>query len=400
MDTHPAGLPLLQSTAQPTTQSTAQSIARRCAAWMVVLTIPLFFSGCGTFFKLEKSEEKTAKPSSVSTLFGGKKKGGGYYLDDGPGDNPPADLHLIPDAIPREEPLRASTMRPYSALGKRYKPMTRHEPYKTRGMASWYGRRYHGQKTASGEVYDMYAMTAAHPTLPIPSYARVTSVASGKSVVVRVNDRGPFLSNRLIDLSYTAAYKLDVLGGGSGLVEVESIVPGTGSFTRLAAAAPAQRVSSTSSTSRSPSGSSASPNPNGQAGTIADQSVAVITTTEPDSTEAQPGLFQAAFAPAVADTPTASPTGDGAPLSSPETPAAVPAGIYLQLGAFNAYDNADNFVVRMRNELPSLMTSLDIIAKDGLFKVHAGPYPDRALARKAADKIAEALSIRPVLLTR
>jgi rare lipoprotein A len=362
---------------------------------MAALTIPVFLTGCGTFFKLEKSEEKNATPSSVSTLFGGKKKGGGYYLDDGPGDNPPADLHLIPDAVPREEPLRAPTMRPYSALGKRYKPMTRHERYKTRGMASWYGRRYHGQKTASGEVYDMYAMTAAHPTLPIPSYARVTSVASGKSVVVRVNDRGPFLSNRLIDLSYTAAYKLDVLGGGSGLVEVESIVPGTGSFTRLAAAAPPQRPGSISRTSRSPSGSPASPNE--EAGTVADQSAIA---TGPESTEAQPGLFQAAFAPAVADTPAVSHTGDGAPLSSPETPAAVPAGIYLQLGAFNAYDNADNFVVRMRNELPSLMTSLDIIAKDGLFKVHAGPYPDRALARKAADKIAEALSIRPVLLTR
>lgn len=364
---------------------------------MVALTIPVFLTGCGTFFKLEKSEEKSVKPSSVSTLFGGKKKGGGYYLDDGPGDNPPTDLHLIPDAVPREEPLRASTMRPYSALGKRYKPMTRHERYKTRGMASWYGRRYHGQKTASGEIYDMYAMTAAHPTLPIPSYARVTSVASGKSVVVRVNDRGPFLSNRLIDLSYTAAYKLDVLGGGSGLVEVESIVPATGSFTQLAAAASAQRPGSTSSPSRFLSGSPASPN--GQE-VVADQSVAVTPPTDPDSNEAQPGLFQASFAPAVADTPGPSLTGEGTPVSSPETPAAVPAGIYLQLGAFNAYDNADNFVVRMRNELPSLMTSLDIIAKDGLFKVHAGPYPDRAVARKAADKIAEALSIKPVLLMR
>ncbi|SDZ76666.1 septal ring lytic transglycosylase RlpA family protein [Nitrosospira multiformis] len=394
MDKLPACLSLIPSTAQ----SRGQPVARRCAAWMAALTIPVFLTGCGTFFKLEKSEEKSVKPSPVSTLFGGKKKGGGYYLDDGPGDNPPADLHLIPDAVPREEPLRASTMRPYSALGKRYKPMTRHERYKTRGMASWYGRRYHGQKTASGEVYDMYAMTAAHPTLPIPSYARVTSVTSGKSVVVRVNDRGPFLSNRLIDLSYTAAYKLDVLGGGSGLVEVESIVPGTGSFTQLATAASAERPGSTSSPSRFLPGSPT--NLNGQ-GIIADQSVTVTPPTDPDSNEAQPGLFQASFAPAVADTPPGpSLAGEGAPGSSPETPAAVPAGIYLQLGAFNAYDNADNFVVRMRNELPSLMTSLDIVAKDGLFKVHAGPYPDRALARKAADKIAEALSIKPVLLMR
>jgi rare lipoprotein A len=263
-------------------------------------------------------------------------------------------------------------------------------------MASWYGRRYHGQKTASGEIYDMYAMTAAHPTLPIPSYVRVTSVANGKSVVVRVNDRGPFLSNRLIDLSYTAAYKLNVLGGGSGLVEVESIVPGTDSFSRLAAAAPAQRPGSTSRISRSPSDSPASPNE--ETGTVADHSVVITTGSE--ATEAQPGLFQAAFAPAVADAPAASHTDNGATTPSPETPAAVSGGIYLQLGAFNAYDNADNFIVRMRNELPSLMTGLDIVAKDGLFKVHAGPYPDRVLARKDADRIAEALSIRPVLLRR
>ena len=373
-----------------------QSITSRCAVWVAVLVIPVFLPGCGTFFKLEKSEEKNTKPSSVSTLFEGKKKGG-YYLDDGPGDNPPANLHLVPDAVPQEEPLRASTMRPYSALGKRYKPMTRHEPYKARGVASWYGRRYHGQKTASGEVYDMYAMTAAHPTLPIPSYVRVTNMANGKSVVVRVNDRGPFLSNRLIDLSYTAAYKLDVLGGGSGRVEVESIVPGADNSMRVAAAAPAQRRGSISSTSKAPSSGSAA-SPRGQAGAIADQSVAIA--TEPPPPEAQPGLFQAAFAPVVADAPVANPAGDATPVPSPETPTAIPAGIYLQLGAFNAYDNADNFVARMRSELPSLMTSLGIVAKDGLFKVHAGPYPDRTLARKAADKIAEALSIRPVLLMR
>jgi rare lipoprotein A len=94
-------------------------------------------------------------------------------------------------------------------------------------VGSWYGRRYHGQKTSSGEVYDMYAMTAAHPTLPIPSYARVTNLANGRSVVVRVNDRGPFHSERIVDLSYTAAYKLGFAANGSALVDLESIVPGT-----------------------------------------------------------------------------------------------------------------------------------------------------------------------------
>ncbi|MEO8166364.1 MAG: septal ring lytic transglycosylase RlpA family protein, partial [Betaproteobacteria bacterium] len=99
-------------------------------------------------------------------------------------------------------------------------------PYQARGIASWYGKRYHGQKTSTGEVYDMYAMTAAHTLLPLPSYARVTNVATGTSVVVRVNDRGPFHEDRLIDLSYIAAQRLGLLGRGSGLVEVEAIIPG------------------------------------------------------------------------------------------------------------------------------------------------------------------------------
>jgi len=105
-------------------------------------------------------------------------------------------------------------------------PMTSLQPFKQRGLASWYGKRYHGQKTSSGETYDMYAMTAAHPTLPIPSYARVTNVANGRSVVVRINDRGPFKSERVIDVSYVAAHKLGFIQAGQARVEVEAIVPG------------------------------------------------------------------------------------------------------------------------------------------------------------------------------
>ena len=125
------------------------------------------------------------------------------------------------------EPLLSGPMRPYVVLGKGYVPMTRLEPYKDRGIATWYGRRYHGKPTSSGEAYDMYAMTAAHTVLPIPSYVRVTNLANKKSVVVRVNDRGPFIGNRLIDLSYTAAYKLGLATAGSGMVEVEVIIPGS-----------------------------------------------------------------------------------------------------------------------------------------------------------------------------
>ena len=161
-------------------------------------------------------------PSSHASHY---SKGGGYYLDDGPGDNPPADLDSIPDAVPKPEKLIPACNRPYTTMGKTYYPETTLEPYKATGIASWYGRRYNGQKTSSGEIYDMYAMTAAHPTLPIPSYAKVTNLANGKSVIVRVNDRGPFRSDRLIDLSYTAAYKLGIIRGGSAKVEVDSILP-------------------------------------------------------------------------------------------------------------------------------------------------------------------------------
>ena len=153
-------------------------------------------------------------------------KPGGYYLDDGPGPNPPANLDAVPEPVPKIEPINRFTSRPYAVLGHAYSPYTQLTPYKASGVASWYGKRYHGQKTSSGEVYDMYAMTAAHTILPLPSYARVTNVATGKSVVVRVNDRGPFHEDRLIDLSYLAAQRLGLLGRGSGLVEVEAIVPG------------------------------------------------------------------------------------------------------------------------------------------------------------------------------
>jgi rare lipoprotein A len=165
----------------------------------------------------------------VCLLLGGcgsTSNPGGYYKDDGPHERPPDNLDRVADAVPRSEPLHKFANRPYQALGKQYVPMTSLQPFRQRGLASWYGKRYHGQKTSSGEVYDMYQMTAAHPTLPIPSYARVTSTKNGRSVVVRINDRGPFRSGRVIDLSYVAAHKLGYIQAGEAMVEVESIVPG------------------------------------------------------------------------------------------------------------------------------------------------------------------------------
>ena len=152
------------------------------------------------------------------------RRSGGYYKDDGPGDS--AKLASIPDAVPRTEPLHRWANRPYEAMGRKYVPLTRVGVYTQRGTASWYGKRFHGNPTSSGEKYDMYKMSAAHPVLPIPSYVRVTNVANRRSVVVRVNDRGPFHAGRAIDLSYAAASKLGYLTQGSAEVQIEQIVPG------------------------------------------------------------------------------------------------------------------------------------------------------------------------------
>lgn len=172
------------------------------AGWLALLLV-LFLAGC-------------AGP--------GTRPGPDYRRDD-----PPAtavDIDAIPDAVPRAEPLCQPCLRPYAVQGVGYRPLASAAGYRAHGIASWYGREFHGRSTANGERYDMLAMTAAHPTLPIPSYVRVTHLANGRSVVVRINDRGPFKRGRLIDLSYVAAAKLGLIGHGSGLVEVRGILPG------------------------------------------------------------------------------------------------------------------------------------------------------------------------------
>lgn len=136
------------------------------------------------------------------------------------------DTSHVPDAVPRTEVRTiAGNKNPYTVLGKTYRLIEDERSYKERGRASWYGKKFHGRRTSNGEVYDMYAMTAAHKTLPIPSYVRVTNVANRKSVVVRVNDRGPFHNDRIIDLSYAAAQRVGILNAGTGLVDVEIVLP-------------------------------------------------------------------------------------------------------------------------------------------------------------------------------
>jgi len=302
--------------------------ARRLSRQVAALACALALAGCGTF---------SGRPGDQPSAPG--KRGGGYYLDDGPGDNPPANLAQIPDAVPRLEPLVRATARPYSALGRTYTPMTQLAPYRARGVATWYGRRYHGSRTASGEIYDMYAMTGAHPVLPIPSYARVTNLANGRSAVVRINDRGPFLDSRLIDLSYAAAYKLDIVRNGSALVEVEAIVP--------AGASPAPAIA-----------------------------------------EAR----TAAAAPAAA-------TDDALQTTAlPESAAAQSNGYYVQLGAFSLRDNAERFAEHMRVTLAPIEANLSIVAAGNLYRVHAGPYASRDGAVAAAGHIGRSLGAAPILV--
>jgi rare lipoprotein A len=209
---------------------------------IVVALAAFVLTACGTAPQRQEQARTTPAPIEDRSVTATQKPTPGAYLaGDGPGENPPANIDAIPDAVPVAEPLHRYANRPYAALDKTYTPLTAPGNFKQRGIASWYGKKFHGQRTSSGEKYDMYLMTAAHPTLPIPSYARVTHVVTQKSVVVRVNDRGPFLHDRVIDLSYTAAHKLGITGNGSTEVEIESVAPDA-SVRSIAQAEPVRSV--------------------------------------------------------------------------------------------------------------------------------------------------------------
>ena len=313
-------------------------------------------------------------------------RGGGYYQDDGPGQGEPVDLAAIPDAVPRAEPLLARANRPYEVFGRRYVPMTRLEPYRSRGVATWYGRKYHGRQTSSGEVYDMYGMTAAHPTLPLPSYVRVTHLGNGRSVVVRVNDRGPFLSDRLIDLSWTAAAKLGYVQAGSAEVEVELLGVDEGPSTL--ALAPG-------------SGSAPAPAPTaGAAETAGAVSSPVL--VGGDAADGPPviTLSSVAAAPAGGTPSVAAPTAV-APSPLGTTPAApASSGHFLQFGALSSMDGAQALRARIARELGWLADRLQVRTEGGLFKVDAGPWPARDAALAAVERIRQESAYRPFAVAR
>lgn len=256
---------------------------------------------------------------------------------DGPEANPPAGLEQVPDAVPRIEPLRSGgPNKPYRVLGRGYTPMTEDLPLQESGLASWYGRKFHGQPTSNGEIYDMYAMTAAHKTMPLPSYARVRNPANGREIIVRVNDRGPFAEGRVIDLSYTAALKLGLLRGVAP-VEVQRLT-----FDDIR---------------------------NGR--------------WRDAASEARPAMGSAVPA---AD--------DGAEAATAS------AGFWLQLGAFRQREGALQLQQQVLGAADAAIDAVAVFQEDGLFRVQAGPYASRALAQQAADRLRRMTGRGALLLER
>ncbi len=266
---------------------------------------------------------------------------GGYGADGGPSE-PPMDVYTVPDAIPHIEPRSRYGNPPFYVVDSvQYRVLDSADGYVERGIASWYGTKFHGQRTSSGEPYDMYAMTAAHRSLPLPTYARVTNLINGKSVVVRINDRGPFHSRRLIDLSYTAAAKLDILRTGTGLVEVRAIDP----------TLPAEPVSITAAAKRAP------------------QPLEAVTAVSM-SRASEPASARSA-------TDTAIPV-------EPATRSATEPGVFLQVGAFTRRRNAEHLRDRVQDSGLPEATAVHISQGQNrsatFYRVRIGPLPSREQA--------------------
>jgi len=341
----------------------------------LIVVLATLMSGCSTTG--ENGEHKSLIPlpwkhkvatnhgkinADMPALPAASSGRGGYYQDDGPGANPPPGLRDVPDAVVKYEPYARFANKPYSVFGTTYTPILGDEPYSQRGVASWYGVKFHGQRTSSGEPYDMYKMTAAHPTLPIPSYARITSMDSGKSVIVRINDRGPFHSDRLIDVSYTAALKLGLLGKGSHQVEVERLFPDDGTriaTARRAAASELQAIA---------------PPP----------AIAALMLEDRVDMDSAAVARPQATAPAPIDKATA---GTGAP-----------AGFYLQLGAFGREGKAEEMSETLKKS--GVSQALEVVRSGSVSRLVCGPYATRAMAQDAARELPSSLGLKPIVIKR
>ena len=292
--------------------------------------------------KTTSTSPSVVQPPSTSTA----RKSGGYYQDDGPDERIPEGLLDTPDAEPRIEPYAKGPSRPYTIFDQTYVPITDNRPFVQRGIGSWYGKKFHGQRTASGEIYDMYKMTAAHPTLPIPSYARVTNMRNGKLVIVRINDRGPFHSSRIIDLSYTAALKLGYVQNGSAELEVERLLP--------------DEIKRLQASRRTDAGPASKPS-------MADESDVI----------ARPG---------------------NAPAASSVAPEA--GGFFLQVGAFSQQQNAVSMRERLLSTWPQDLPQPEVVQSQGLYRLHSGPFGTRDLADRAAQALKSSTQLQTTIVQK
>ncbi len=358
----------------------------------------------------------------------GTRSGGGALSGrDGPGTNIPSDLDRVPDAEPRIEAIRSSggTSKPYTVLGRAYQPITDDRPFRESGIASWYGRKFHSASTASGEPYDMYAMTAAHKTLPLPSYVRVRNPANGREVIVRVNDRGPFVDGRIIDLSYTAALKLDLLRGVAP-VEIERITnedirtgawrrdSGTAYAAAPAASPPPRRCGGCIGGRAFGLGGAGGDE---CAGGLDDAGRAANANGADDAHDADGsrGASRAANARGRCArrrraSPWWSPTlrpwhpclrrWHRPPRRQPHHSSAAVAGFWVQLGAFRERDGAESLRSQAARGLPSLAPQLRVFSEAGTHRLQAGPFASRNEAGEAVTQLRDSLRIAPMVVER
>ena len=332
-------------------------------ASLILLFLAALFSGCSSSPKITapvdqyKPVASTAltKPGNAAPDLPKANSGrGAYYQDDGPGDNTPLDLESMVDPIPVVEAFSRSGNKPYKVFGKAYTPITdTTTPLKQRGVASWYGKKFHGLKTSSGELYDMYKITAAHPTLPIPSYARVTNVENGKQIIVRINDRGPFHSKRIIDLSYTAALKLGYLSKGSSVMEVERLLPAD--------------IEKMAENRQNQTASHDLPTPNKEtisAPVVARQETKTdqISLDELIASQQNKPLEKLSMTHA----------------ASSQIP-----GFYIQFGAYAIRANAELSMSSLKTKLQNRLPDFDVVEQGSLYRLISGPFNTRAEATTA-----------------
>ena len=331
--------------------------------------------------KSESSAATTEKPVSTTN----NPNRGGYYQDDGPAENIPANLDKTPDPVPTLEPYSRTGNKPYQVFGKTYTPINdKSTPFKQRGIASWYGKKFHGKRTSSGEPYDMFKITAAHPILPIPSYARVTNLANGKQIIVRVNDRGPFHSNRVMDLSYTAALKLGYIGKGSSEIEIERLLPDE--IARMAENRKNQIVQTEQS---------ADDNALAADKAVERERQAVLEKNKLDKS-VNPKIAEKSVPPNEVQ-----PNQDVA-VVQPKTAESASA-FYLQFAAFGIRANAelsrDQIQQKIRDQIGSLDLVFDIVQQGNLYRLQAGPFANRIDAQTMLEKIGNAVA-KPIIVQR